>query len=151
MGRALLVYSSKDNSLSKNNSITLESGSLRYVDACTKEFKSKRELVNSYKYRVRTKKIDNGELKVYNIRNNSYKEGIPILLNDSNPIYLNDNYFDNIISEIERARKLLFRSKNKIFISKFLSTNMFNDTLKFNIKLSSPEYKFALKKRLHKL
>ena len=148
MGRALLVYTAKDISSSKVNSVTLESGSLRYIDSCTKEFESEKALVNSYVYRQKTRQIENGYLRVYNIRNNAYKERIPILLNDCVPIYLNDNYFDKITSEIEKSRKLLFRSKNKMFMKKFLATGMFDSTTKFNIKLTNAEYKFALKKEL---
>ena len=146
MGRALLVYTSKDNSSSKVNSVTLESGSLYYIDSCTKNFKTENELVESYMYKQRTREIENGHLKVYNIRNNTYKESIPLLLNDLVPIHLDDNYFDNITSEIEKARKLLFRSKNKMFIRKFMETEIFDSTIKFSIKLSTNEYKFALKK-----
>lgn len=146
MGRALLVYTTKDNSSSKVNSVTLESGSLRYIDFCTRDFESEKDLVESYIYRERTKQIDNGCLKVYNIRNNSYKERIPILLNDSDPIYLKDSYFDKVISEIEKTRKLLFKSKNKLFMKGFLATEIFEDTIKFSIKLTTNEYKFALKK-----
>lgn len=148
MGRAMLVYTSKDNSSSKVNSVTLESGSLRYIDYCTKGFETEKDLVDSYMYKERTKQIENGCLKVYNIRNSSYKERIPILLNDSIPVYVNDNYFDKITSEIEKARKLLFKSKNKAFLKRFLSIKIFRETINFNIRLTNSEYKFALKKEL---
>ena len=148
MAKALLVYTTYDNSNSIINSTTLESGSLYYVDKVIKGFSSKEELLNSFMYNNYIDKTNDGNLKLYYIKNNSYKEELPLLINDDKPIFLDDDYLKGEISELERARKLLFKSKNKSFLRNFLENEMLSDTIMFDIKLSNKEYDFAKKREL---
>jgi len=141
MAKAVLTYVD-----SKTNNITLESGSLFYIDSLTKGFNTKKDIAVKYSSKI---KEEDGILKLDYITSNTKREVIPIILNDKDPIYIRDDYLKEQISEIEKARKLFFNSKNKLFLKLALKYTLLKDTLDFNIKLSSREYKYALKKGLN--
>lgn len=147
MGRAVLVYTID---LEKNpKSVTLESGSLSYIDCCTKRYNGSLDLEQSFEYKDKIRSLgERGTIKAYYIQSNSLKEEIPILYSDNKPIIKYDNYYDKQLSESEISRKLLFNSKNKLFIKSFLKSSKLTKSLNFDVKLSYNEYLYALKKDL---
>lgn len=140
MAKAILTYTDD-----YNNNVTLESGSLFYVDQNTKIYKNIESLKE--KYSLNTKGI-NGKIKLFYISSSSKKEEIPILINDSKPIYVKDDYLENQISEIEKGRKLLFNSKNKLFLRLALRYRLVKETFDYRVQLSKKQYDYASKKGL---
>lgn len=147
MGRAVLVYTT--NLENDPKTVTLQSGSLFYIDCCTKQYNDSLDLEQSFEYRDKIRSLgENGTIKAYYIQSNSLKEEIPILYADSKPIIKYDNYYDKELSESEISRKLLFNSKNRLFIKSFLNSSKLTKPLNFDVKLSYNEYLYALKKDL---
>ena len=69
MSKALLTYVVNDDVQDKKRSVTLESGTLYYIDACTKQFENPIELKKNPYYIDRITKLEEennntGELKV---------------------------------------------------------------------------------------
>ncbi len=138
MLKAILVRENKQ----INQPVTLESGSLFYIDEITKKYNS----IDSLKALYNSKEIGNDDnIKLYYIKDFETKEELPILINDEKPIQLYNNLYENIESEIEKSRKLLFNSKNKMFIKMFLNDKSFSETLNFSINVSFEEYKYCTK------
>lgn len=154
MSKAVLTYTINSNDPNNKRTLTLESGSLFYIDSCTKTYADSIELKKSFLYR--NKIIDfsnqyfsnNGKFNVEYIRNNSYKEILPVLLNDDKPIFRHDDFYNNQKSEIEVTRKLLHNSKNKMFLKSFLKCKKLYNTTNFLIKMTYSEYLDALDKKL---
>lgn len=147
MTNASLLYIDR-NSL---GSVILESGSLYYIDECTKRYKTIEQIKNSPIYEKRIKSVSsepNGVLKLYRVKNAQEKEELPILVNDINPILNRDNYYEQEKSETEKSRKLLYNSKNRLFLKGLINNKFLTDTFDFSIKLSKTEYTYALKNML---
>lgn len=146
MSKAMLVYIDKTTS----NMVTLESGSLFYIDQITKGYSNLDELKNAFLYTSKIESVSediiSGEVKLLRIRDSASKEELPILINDERIIYTRDNYYENKKSEVEYSRKLLFNSKNKTFIKMVLNNKILRKTIDFSINVSSQEYEYAVKK-----
>ncbi|MDY6015224.1 MAG: hypothetical protein SPI91_02035 [Bacilli bacterium] len=140
MSKALLVYIPQNDD---KNQIILESGSLFYIDSITKTYKNSNELKKHYSYKIDDDK--QGAINTFYIRSNSLKEKIPTLYNDTKPVNIYDNFYEKVYSETERARKLLYNSKGKAFIKKFLDSSELSSTINFSVKLSYNEYVYARK------
>lgn len=160
MGKAILSYTLDKKSNSDADELILVSGSLRSVDNCTRMFNSVEEMrqcpefqeqINSFIKRNENY-IENyndgfeGEFAVSFIVDSDKREYLPILLDDKVPIRTRTSSLEEVKSEVEKARKLLFRSKDKLFLKMMLADERFADTTDFNIKLRLPEYKEALRK-----
>jgi len=143
MTKAILTYTPKD--IDNARTITLESGSLYYVDYCTKNYKNIEELKSAFNYQMKIGQSKIGELVLWCICDNETREKLPLLINDPRPLIIRDDYYNNKVSELERARKLLLSSKNRMFITGFLKSRKFTNALNFNIKLSIVESKYLLK------
>ena len=138
MLKAILVREDKQ----LKQPITIESGSLFYIDEITKKYKT----IDSLKALYNSDEISkDDDIKLYYIKDFQTKEELPILLNDNIPIQLYNNLYENIESEIETSRKLLFNSKNKMFIKSFLKDEILSETLNFSINISFEEYKNCTK------
>lgn len=151
MRKATLTYTAVSNNYEAIKSINLESGSLFYIDECTKGHENLISLQNSYLYYDRIKSFltnnntNKGKFSIEYVINNEKKEKLPLLLGDDTPIFNRDNVYEYKKSEIEKARKLLFNSKNKMFLKAFLRCKKFTNTLNFNVKISYKEYLYANK------
>ena len=141
MSRALLVFESGD------NNITLESGSLLYIDLCTRRYTDEEDIKNKYSYRLNNIDED-GKIKVYNIMDRSLREELPILINDKEPILLRDRFDLQEKSELEITRKLLFNSKNRMFLKQFISDKKCEQTLNFAMPLTYKECLYCNKNDL---
>ena len=146
--KAILIYSIKndDNTM---DYINLEDSNLHTIDNLTSKYASIDELKNIPKYREQIdrflsqkQKIDNGEIKLFYIENKEYKEELKILLNEKNSLKINKDITNETITEFEKARKLLWSSKNNKYLKLFLKNDRLKDTLNFMIKIQNKkEYK----------
>lgn len=160
MGKAILSYTLDKKSNSDADELILVNGSLRSVDNCTRMFDSVEEMRQSPEFQERINSfikrnenyIENyndgfeGEFAVSFIVDSDKREYLPILIGDKVPIRTRTSSLEEVKSEVEKARKLLFRSKDKLFLKMMLEDERFADTTDFNIKLRLPEYKEALRK-----
>lgn len=146
MSKAMLVYIDKITS----NMITLESGSLFYIDQLTKGYTDLSVLKKSFMYASKIESLSQedgfGEIKLLRIKDLATKEELPVLINDNRIIYTRDNYYENKKSEVENSRKLLFNSKNKMFIKMVLNNRNLRKTMGFSMNISLQEYEYAIKK-----
>ena len=153
MSIATLVYTLGDSL----NEEKLLSGSLRQIDNCTRLYTDEIEMRNGteFKYRIdcylqlnsATNPNNKGSFKLYFIEDNAKKEEMGILYDDTKAIVtkLNNLYGDPTTSEVERARKLLFSSKDKIFLKEIMKEDWFRDTTGCVIKLKTLEAKELIK------
>ena len=146
--KAILIYSIKndDNTI---DYINLEDSNLHAIDKLTSKYASIDELKNIPKYKEQIdrflkqkQKIDSGEIKLFYIENKDYKEELKILLNEKNSLKINKDITNETITEFEKARKLLWSSKNNKYLKLFLKNDRLKDTLNFMIKIQNKkEYK----------
>ena len=146
--KAILIYSIKndDNTM---DYINLEDSNLHTIDNLTSKYASIDELKNIPKYKEQIdrflkqkQKIDSGEIKLFYIENKDYKEELKILLNEKNSLKINKDITNETITEFEKARKLLWSSKNNKYLKLFLKNDRLKDTLNFMIKIQNKkEYK----------
>lgn len=132
MSRALLEYNNGD------KRIILKTGSLYYLDSMTRTFKDEKEFLGSKLVKNKLGNVDGGCVKLFNVRNISSKEELPIIYNQEE-LLLEDDVYGNEISVIENTRKLLFNSKNKLFLKKFMEIPIFKATTNFMVKISYNE------------
>ncbi|MBR4262466.1 MAG: hypothetical protein IKQ35_03800 [Bacilli bacterium] len=149
MSMATLVYTFGD-PLNEEKLIT---GSLRQIDNCTRLYTDEVEMRNGseFKYRIdsyiqrNSASIENspntGQFKIYFIEDNAKRDELRIIYDDPRPVItrLNNIYGDNSVSEVERARKLLFSSKNKLFLRQNMGEDWFRDTTGCLVKLKTLE------------
>ena len=129
--------------------INLEDSNLHTIDKLTSKYASIDELKNIPKYKEQIdrflkqkQKIDSGEIKLFYIENKDYKEELKILLNEKNSLKINKDITNETITEFEKARKLLWSSKNNKYLKLFLKNDRLKDTLNFMIKIQNKkEYK----------
>lgn len=146
--KAILIYSIKndDNTM---DYINLEDSNLHTIDKLTSKYASIDELKNIPKYKEQIdrflkqkQKIDSGEIKLFYIENKDYKEELKILLNEKSSLKINKDITNETITEFEKARKLLWSSKNNKYLKLFLKNDRLKDTLNFMIKIQNKkEYK----------
>ena len=160
MGRAILSYTLNKGSNSDADELILLNDSLKRVDNCTRFYDSLETMRQSPEFKEQIDKfIKRNENYIKNYNNNfegeftvsfivdsDKREYLPILINDKKPIRTRTSSLEDVKSEVERSRKLLFRSKDKLFLRKMLEDERFADTTDFNIKLKLAEYKEAIKK-----
>lgn len=162
MGKAILSYTLDKKSNSDADELILLSGSLRMVDNCTRAYESIESMRQSPEFQERIndfiKRNENyiknyndnfeGEFAVAFIIDTDKREYLPLLINDDKPIRTRTGALEEVKSEVEKARKLLFRSKNKLFLRRMLQDERFADTTDFDVKLKLPEYKTVVRKGL---
>jgi len=160
MGKAILSYTLNKKSNSDADELILLSGSLRRIDNCTRFYDSIEEMRQSPEFQERIndfiKRNENyiknynnnfeGEFAVAFIVDSEKREYLPLLMGDKKPIRTRTSSLEEVKSEVEKARKLLFRSKDKLFLKRMLRDERFADTTDFDIKLKLPEYKEVVKK-----
>lgn len=146
MKKATLVY--KDYNTGK--SITLESTYLNYIDSYTRNYNNEEDLKLAYLDELKAKDIkldlENSDLILYAVKDERTREVLPILLNDNKEIDLYDNYYDNKKSQIEISRKLMFNSKDRMYLKSVIDNKSLMRTLSFSVNISYSEYQYAIKK-----
>ena len=147
MASASLGLKINDNN-TENSIITLETGTLRYIDSIIKSFPHEQALKNDEEFLEKTSNlskqaIQNSKVILTYIKNNNEKLQLKPIYNDNVPIQTKSNALDLIPSEVERARKLMFSSKNQLFLSMFFRNQALVRTTYSTIKMSAKEYKKA--------
>lgn len=149
--KAVLIYSIKneDNTM---DYINLEDSNLHNIDSLTSKYASIDELKNIPKYKEQInqflnqkKKIDNGEIKLFYIENKDYKEELKILFNYQKKLNVDKDITNEKVTEFEKARKLLWSSKNNKYLKLFLKNSRLKDTLNFMIKIQNKKEYTLLK------
>lgn len=140
----------KLNNKGDEKNIVLETGTLRYIDSMIKSFENADSLKNAVEFRNKLASLSEDELKnskvlLYYVKDNFDKVQLRPIYNDSEPIHLRANVMENEITEIEKARKHLFNSRNQLFLVMFLNHNVLLKTTYGSIKMTSSEYKYAKK------
>lgn len=144
MNNATLMYVINDNNSIKN--LKLESQSLYYIDNYTKRYKNEEDFINNYynKNKIFDFIKENGDIKgqlvISYARNVSTKENIQPLFNTKENFIFNEDPYEGRITEIEKARKLLFNSKNQLFVKLILKNNTLDRQLNKLIDLTDEEY-----------
>lgn len=152
MSKATLTYVINKGEDNENAILYLESGSLKYIDSCTKKYIDEDDLMRSDGYRERiiehhrksASKVK-GQFYVAFIEDSDRKEDVPILFDNDEDIITTINIETNHSNEIEKARHLLWTSKDEGYLKLFLEEERLADTTFFNIRLSNQkEYRAAL-------
>ncbi len=152
MSVAVLGYRRRNSSI--NDIYTLENADLRYIDKITKEYENEQELILSSRYASVIRgfcadgDILDGEIVLNYIKSNQQKVSLSIIYNDSEDICLKASSLDEFKSETEKARKLLFSSKNKLFLKLFLQNKNMMSTTYQTVKMTLNEYKVAKREGL---
>lgn len=131
-----------------NRSIVLESGTLRYIDSMIKSFNNEQSLKKAEEFTEKLSMLSNEELQnskimLFYIKNNDDKIKLKPIYSDEEPILITANSIEGEVTEVEKARKLLFSSRNKLFLSMFLNNNTLLRTTYGSIKATPDEYKHA--------
>jgi len=147
MAIASLGLKINDNN-TENNIITLETGTLRYIDSIIKSFANAEALKKDEEFSSKlsgfsASEIRNSKVILSYIKNNNEKVLLKPIYNDQEPIHTRASSMEEVKSEVERARKLLFSSKNQLFLSMFLNNQTLVRTTYSTIKMSVDEYKKA--------
>lgn len=139
--KAILIYVANN-----KERITLYSSSLKNIDNITRLFKneedfirnsaSKEKVVEVLKNKVSS--IDKEHLELLYIDRRDKSERLPIMYNDE-AIYLGNNFEENIEDEIEVARRLIWSSKDDLFLQKMLESFIMEDTTASFIIVKSPQ------------
>lgn len=136
------------NSKNDSRNLILETGTLRYIDSMIKSFDSAEGLKNATEFRDKISNLSSSELQdskiiLYYIKNNDIKVQLKPIYNDSEPILTKANSIEGETTEIEKARKLLYSSRNQLFLFMFLNHNSLLKTTHGSIKMTPKEYKCA--------
>lgn len=144
MSKATLTYVLKNKVDGDDAILYLETGTLRYIDYCTKKFLNEEDLKKDPDYKKRIDLFaeqlsdkEDGKIVVSYIEDSDKKEELPILFNDDRTIISSIDLATDETNQIERARHLLWTSKDEMFLKMFLEDLRFSDTTFFNIKLTS--------------
>lgn len=143
MNNATLTYVINYNNQIKR--LKLETQSLLYVDRYTSEYKNEDDFIKNYYNKgmidnfIRENGNIKGKLVVSYTKNMKEKEDVMPLYNSQEEFALVDNPYEGKITEIEKARKLLFNSKNQMFAKLVISNNTFENHLNKMIDLSLEE------------
>ena len=139
--KAILIYVANN-----KERITLYSSSLKNIDNITRLFKneedfiknsaSKEKVVEVLKGKVSDIKEEHLELLYIDGRDKS--ERLPVIYNDE-AIYLGNNFEENTEDEIEVARRLIWSSKDDLFLKKMLESFIIEDTTASFIIVKSPQ------------
>lgn len=137
MNKATLNYTTKD-----NKTIVLNSSTLYEIDKYTRNFKGDKEVFEKYYNKISaiTEKVD-GSLNICYYKSAVKKEIIPILYKQKTPLYIKDDYITNNISEIEKARRLIFSSKKDIFSKMILNDDILSPYTYYFFELMNNEVK----------
>lgn len=146
MKKATLVY--KD--YNTGRTVTLESTYLNYIDSNTCRYNNEDDLKLSYLDELKNNDIkldlENSDLLLYSIKDERTKEVLPILINDEKEIALYYDFYTNTKSQIEISRKLMFNSKDKMYLKSVVDNKSLMRTLSFSVNMSYNEYQYAIKR-----
>ena len=132
------------NNNTENSFVTLETGTLRYIDSIIKSFANEEALKTDEEFQEKMShlspmEINNSKVVLTYIKNNNDKIVLKPIFNDPHPIRTRAKAVEEVKSEVEKARKLMFSSKNQLFLSLFLNNQSLVRTTYSTIKISKEE------------
>lgn len=131
--------------------MTIESAELFDIDSYTCQYKNDNDLINTSRKRVEIedfiRKNDNilGKLSISYISDSRKQECIPVLYDSPECIYMKEDLLDGKVTEIEKARKLLFNSRNELFAKLVYRSKSLRSSFGYLITLTKEEYLESLK------
>ncbi len=152
MNNATLTYVININNNIK--SLRLENKSLFMVDRITSIYKNEKEFLSQYYNKDKIDKFIHengnieGKLVISYSLNKKEKEEIEPLYNSKETFFFKDDPYENKITEIEKAKRLLFNSKNQLFTKLLISNNTLDKELNRMINLSDEEVEKAKEFRI---
>ena len=140
--------------------LNLYSEALYFIDRHTADFKDEKDFISHYydKERIENFIRENGNIEgnlsiTYAINVNQRKE-LPLLYNMKEDFIYKDDPYKGQITEIEKARKLLFNSKQQLFVKIVLSSKILekflNTLIDLPYKTENLVYKYGLKTVVYK-
>lgn len=152
MNNALLIYRIQSNNTFKD--LKLEHNSLYLIDKITSGFIDEKDFISHYynKDKIYDFEKSNGNIKgslIIDYRKNiEEKKELKPLYNIKDKIVINEDFYNNKITEIEKARKLLFNSKNQAFTKILLNSHLLDYELNRLIDLDDEEASYAFNNKL---
>ncbi len=147
MNNATLLYRISYNN--KIDELRLENRSLFFIDRITSSFKNDNDFINHYYNKtlihdfIRKHNYVKGNIVIDYKKGINDKEELLPLYNQKEFVVYKDDSYNNKLSELEKARKLLFNSKNQLFTKLLLKSHLFEDELDKYVTLEEDELKFA--------
>lgn len=152
MKKAFLNYSI--NTKEGTKKVFIESDFLDYIDEKTYLYKNDDELINHCLQKnkilqfISENNMCKGKFEIEYPLEIDRKITIPVLFNTFDELVLVDDFMNGKISEIEKARKLLFTSKNQLFAKLFLMNSDIHSAFSYKFQISDEERFLAEKNNL---
>lgn len=149
MAVATLIYTVTDKEGNEKH-INLESATLREIDNITRVCRNVYDVINSDKYKkkieetVKNGSFVHGTLNIIYALEYDSRMTLPILFDKKEEIVLKSSTIDNTLSEVDKARKKLFSSRNNLYVQLFLNNPIMETTTMHLIRLDPDEYLFAV-------
>lgn len=149
MNNATLLYVIK--SQDETKSLRLENETLYSVDMYTSQFKNQEDFINNYPNKEKIYSFEkqngakDGKLVVSYAKSTKEKENIEPLFDNQEDFIFKDDPYEGRLTEIEKARKLLFNSKNQLFARLILKNNTLGRELNKLIDLTNEENDYITK------
>lgn len=134
----------------KEKELYLESLPLYELDNYTSNYPNENEFIKKYSGKdkiekfLKENKVGKGNLVIKYTKSQKNKAILPILYNSKEKIEFAENPFEGKITEIEKARKLLFNSKNQLFVKLVLESKLLNKLCNNQISITYKEKLVAL-------
>ncbi len=126
----------------EKKTILLETTSLYYIDRYTSRFKDENEFISNYSNKdkiydfISKNNPRSGRFSLIYTTSHNTREELPLVFNQEEEVVLKDDYSSNVLSEIEKARKLILDSKNQLFAKMFLLSKTLEPTIDYNLTIS---------------
>ncbi|MBR4672679.1 MAG: hypothetical protein IKO78_05735 [Bacilli bacterium] len=139
----------------KEKILRLETEPLYSMDRHTSPYRDEKDFIAHYynKDKILNFIRDNGNveghLAITYAKSVVSKEEIPILFNIKEDLVFEDDPYEGKITEVEKARKLLFNSKNQLFTRLVLSLGILSEFLNKLIDLTEKEASFVRKQGIN--
>lgn len=131
--------------------LRLETEPLYTMDRHTSPYLNEKDFIAHYYNKDKILKFirDNGNIEgrltITYAKSVQDKQELPIIYNNKSGFVFEDDPYEGKITEIEKARKLLFNSKNQMFTRLVLSLGILNDFQSKLIDLTDKEASFVRK------
>lgn len=134
----------------KEKELYLESLPLYELDNYTSNYQNENDFISKYSRKdkiekfLKENKTKNGNLVIKYAKSQQHKAIIPILYDSKEKIEFVEDPYEGKITEIEKARRLLFNSKNQLFLKLVLENKIINKICDNEISITYKEKLVAL-------
>ena len=131
--------------------LSLESSTLNYIDNFTSKYKNYKDFIENYdkKELIKNFIIENnfnsGNLKIHYFSDFHKTVKIPVLFDSKDEINMSEDLLSGKITEFEKARKLLFNSRNQLFAKIFLTYKPIEECFFYKMSITEEECYLAIK------